>query len=171
MFNFCFLEVCFIMLNNGFWINIFNLLTPLCKYDDNKYPLIIYNNIETLSEFNNISVELNNHNIIEIIAVGKGGQSLDVNLIVIPFEFELLPVYPNPFNPTTKISYGLPEDGKVSLIVYNISGQEVAVLYDGEQQAGYHSMAWEASQYASGLYFLRLVGSETVKTEKMMLVK
>ena len=53
--------------NNGFWINIFNFVAPLCKENENKYPLIIYNNYETLPEFNNTSIELKINNIIEII--------------------------------------------------------------------------------------------------------
>ena len=53
--------------NNGFWINIFNFLTPFCKENENKYPFIIYNNYETLPKFNKTSAKLKNNNIIEII--------------------------------------------------------------------------------------------------------
>ena len=69
--------------------------------------------------------------------------------------FSLEQNYPNPFNPSTTLRYGLPSRSRVRLVVYNVLGQIVAHLIDGEQSAGWHSIAWDAN-VASGLYFYRL---------------
>jgi hypothetical protein len=84
--------------------------------------------------------------------------------------------YPNPFNPETNISYRLPEAGEVSLIVYNVMGQEVARLVDRYQAAGLYTVRWTGRddsgvQVASGIYFYRLQAGEFGLTRKMMLLK
>ena len=66
------------------------------------------------------------------------------------------PRHPNPFNPTTTIKYQLPVSSKVHLKVYNLLGQVLATLVDGVQQAGYQSVEWNTSDFASGIYFYRL---------------
>jgi len=79
--------------------------------------------------------------------------------------------YPNPFNPATTIEYSLPVSGEVSLLVYNIKGEQVANLYSGVQSAGEHQIKWDASNAASGLYFYRLRAGDFVSTKKMVLLK
>jgi hypothetical protein len=74
-----------------------------------------------------------------------------------PEKFELFQNYPNPFNPTTTICYQLTRDSKVSLKVYNLLGQEVATLVDGDKQAGYHQEVFDATRFASGMYIYRIV--------------
>ncbi|MFN0158351.1 MAG: carbohydrate binding domain-containing protein [Bacteroidota bacterium] len=76
-----------------------------------------------------------------------------------PTEFMLAQNYPNPFNPSTTIAYGVPVDAHVTLEVYNILGQRVAQLIDGFTTAGYHSIAFDASDLASGLYVYRMTAS------------
>lgn len=93
-----------------------------------------------------------------------------------PTEFELLPNYPNPFNPATTIQYQLPVQMDVQVSVYNILGRKVATLADGLQEAGQHEFRWNASNMASGLYFYRVVAkgqgrSRIVDNRKMMLIK
>ncbi len=88
-----------------------------------------------------------------------------------PREFQLKQNYPNPFNPTTIIEYSLPKSDDVSLIVYNIIGQEVAQLIDGVQNAGTHTVIWDASKLASGIYFYRLQTADFTQTKKMVLLK
>jgi hypothetical protein len=79
--------------------------------------------------------------------------------------------YPNPFNPTTTIDFALPKDQAVTLEVFNILGQRVALLADGFKEAGYYSVPFDARELASGLYFYRLVTTEQTFLKKMMVVK
>ncbi|RJQ59597.1 MAG: T9SS C-terminal target domain-containing protein [Stygiobacter sp.] len=79
--------------------------------------------------------------------------------------------YPNPFNPTTQISFTLKETGKVSLKVYDVLGKEVANLADGNYEAGKHVATFNGSNLASGIYFYRLVTTNATITKKMMLMK
>ncbi len=88
-----------------------------------------------------------------------------------PSSFSLLPSYPNPFNSTTTISYGLPYPGSVSLQVYNLSGQRMTTLFNGYRQPGIHSTTLTADDLASGLYFVRLEGAGEVATRKVMLIR
>ncbi len=94
----------------------------------------------------------------------------------LPFDFTLSQNYPNPFNPTTTIEYGLPVSTEVMIAIFNVLGQEVAVLVDGEKEAGYHTVTWDSrdaygSQVSSGVYFYRIQAGEFVETKKMLLLK
>ena len=89
----------------------------------------------------------------------------------IPREFALGQNYPNPFNPATTIKYALPRLSQVLLTIYNLRGEEVARLVDGEQPSGYHAATWDASTVSSGIYFYRLQAGEFVGTKKMVLLK
>jgi len=91
--------------------------------------------------------------------------------VVTPYAYKLDHNYPNPFNPTTTINYELQKGGTVTLKVYDVLGQEVAILVDGSQQAGPHSVVFDAKRFASGTYFYVLRAGAYVKTEKMMLLK
>jgi hypothetical protein len=64
--------------------------------------------------------------------------------------------YPNPFNPITKINYQLPKTSNVELSIYNLLGQKVATLVSGKQNAGSHQVEWDASHFASGIYYYRI---------------
>ena len=95
-------------------------------------------------------------------------------VIGVPVSFELNQNYPNPFNPTTKIDYSLPYDGKVSLTIYDAMGKEVTRLVNNTQSAGYYSIDFNASNFASGIYYYRIeVSGQTNFTDskKMLLVK
>ncbi|MFQ6091699.1 MAG: T9SS type A sorting domain-containing protein [bacterium] len=91
--------------------------------------------------------------------------------VQVPAEYRLSQNYPNPFNPETSIEYALPSKAKVRLSVYNVLGQEVKVLVDGQMEAGYHTVTLDAGQMASGVYFYRLEAGSTVMTRKMVLMK
>ncbi len=86
-------------------------------------------------------------------------------------EFCLNTPYPNPFNPTTTIKYSIPEESHVTIAIYNVSGQVVSVLKDEYQQAGNHSIIWNATGVSSGLYFSTLKANGFTETRKMVLVK
>lgn len=74
----------------------------------------------------------------------------------IPEIFNLEVNYPNPFNPSTVIPYQLPESATVTLHIYNLLGQRVETLIDGQQSAGFHTVEWNANGFSTGLYFMNI---------------
>ncbi|MEA3296728.1 MAG: PKD domain-containing protein [candidate division Zixibacteria bacterium] len=88
-----------------------------------------------------------------------------------PTDFGLSQNYPNPFNPVTEISFSLPSESHVKLVVYNIVGQRVTVLANREFVAGNHTVTWNASGVSSGIYLYRLTTSDFTDTKKMVLMK
>ncbi|MEX2602762.1 MAG: T9SS type A sorting domain-containing protein, partial [Gracilimonas sp.] len=94
----------------------------------------------------------------------------------IPEEFALKQNYPNPFNPSTKIAYDLPQAGEVTIQVYNILGQLVNTVVSERQKAGRYNIRWDASQFGSGTYLLRIdfKGNDNQsysQVRKMLLIK
>jgi len=91
---------------------------------------------------------------------------------ITPFKFELKQNYPNPFNPTTKIDYTIPESGQVKLVVYDILGRVVTTLVNAkDMKAGHHTVNFNASKLASGVYFYQIRTENHIQTKKMMLLK
>ena len=95
----------------------------------------------------------------------------------IPSGFSMYQNYPNPFNPSTTISYGLPARSRVHLVVFNLLGQIVAELFNGDQDAGWNQLSWNAN-VSSGLYFYRLEATSVsdpskrfVDVKKMLLLR
>ncbi len=88
-----------------------------------------------------------------------------------PLSFKLHQNYPNPFNPSTIINYQLPIDNWVMLKVYNLLGQEVAILVDSELQTGSYSVQFNAGNLSSGMYFYRLQSGSFTETKKLVLLK
>ena len=95
----------------------------------------------------------------------------NLSLTNMPTEVSLSPAYPNPFNPSTNLSYTVPQDGSVKLSVYDINGRLVESLVDSHQQAGSYNAVWNASNISSGVYFVRLSASSEILTQKVMLIK
>lgn len=89
----------------------------------------------------------------------------------VPSAYFLAQNHPNPFNPETTISFGLPEAGLVTLEIYNITGQKVAVLADGYMNAGVHDVTWNASMLSTGIYFYKLQAGNFSEMKKMAFVK
>jgi len=79
--------------------------------------------------------------------------------------------YPNPFNARTTISFTLPSAEKISIDIFNIVGQHLATIADGEFEAGNHSLVWDASGATSGIYFYRLTRAGETLTKRMTLIK
>ena len=100
-------------------------------------------------------------------------QSYDINFSnsLLPVKTELSGSYPNPFNPTTSIEYGLQNDGHVEIMIYDASWRLVEELVSQNQVAGYHSITWNASSQASGMYFAKMVAGDVVQTQKLVLLK
>jgi hypothetical protein len=88
-----------------------------------------------------------------------------------PMAFGLGEVYPNPFNPSTAISYKLSVAGHVSLQVYDVTGRLVARLVNGTQEAGIYKVTFDGSNLASGLYFVMMQSGEYTAVKKMMMIK
>ncbi|HTY10209.1 MAG TPA: T9SS type A sorting domain-containing protein [Bacteroidota bacterium] len=89
----------------------------------------------------------------------------------VPNAYALSQNYPNPFNPATMIEYQLKDKGFVTLTVFDVLGRRVATLVNGEQTGGTHSAYWDASTFASGVYFYRLKAGDFIETKKMLLMK
>jgi hypothetical protein len=88
-----------------------------------------------------------------------------------PAKFALQQNFPNPFNPTTVISYHLPVTSKISLKVYNLLGQEVATLFEGIRQPGNYEATFDGNKLAAGVYLYRLSADGFVKTKKLLLIR
>jgi len=88
-----------------------------------------------------------------------------------PLTFALEQNYPNPFNPSTNIKYSVPENGFVKLSVYNLVGEEVAVLVNDVMDAGFYEVTFNAANLASGTYFYKLESNGHVELKKMILLK
>jgi len=89
----------------------------------------------------------------------------------IPDDFMLNSAYPNPFNPVTTLDFGIPVDAEVSIEIYNLQGRLLESLVSRNMEAGYHSVVWNASRHASGMYFVKMQADKFIKTQKLMLVK
>ncbi len=85
--------------------------------------------------------------------------------------FALHAAYPNPFNPSTNITFTLPEEQSVRLAVYNLSGREVAVLTNSRLPKGAHTYTFDASDLSGGMYFVRLQSGSMVESRKITLIK
>ncbi|MDD5582601.1 MAG: two-component regulator propeller domain-containing protein [Candidatus Marinimicrobia bacterium] len=96
---------------------------------------------------------------------------IEESTISFPVIMELLPCYPNPFNPTTTLYYILSEPNYVNLSIYDITGKQIEQLVNHFTAAGYYTLLWDASQFSSGIYFARLQVGNTIKTQKMLLIK
>ena len=107
----------------------------------------------------------------ESIVADWYGSDISVREVILPKEFSLERAYPNPFNPVTTIQYELPVDAAVNIIVYDLQGRKTAELVNELKTAGYYTLKWDASDHASGIYFVKLMTSEFTKTQKLMLVK
>jgi hypothetical protein len=89
-----------------------------------------------------------------------------------PTKFVLYQNYPNPFNPTTMITYQIPTISDVDISIYNILGQKVVTLVSEKKQPGYHMVEWDASGFASGLYYYKLSCDQGfVQTKKLILLR
>ncbi len=124
-----------------------------------------------------------NVEIVSVLGADESANGLAFDIIngaskieIQPTDFALLPNHPNPFNPTTQITFALPKACEAILEVYNIAGQKVATLVDGTLEAGEHTVQWDSrdqsgASVASGIYLYRLTAGEFKDTKKMILLK
>ena len=111
----------------------------------------------------------------EPIVYWSNNQIVNINLLedinTIPNELVLLPAFPNPFNPTTNISFILPKQNHVNLSVFDIRGRKIKDLYIGSLESGTHNIEFNGSVLSSGVYFIQLEANNTVKMQKIVLIK
>jgi len=103
--------------------------------------------------------------------IGNGFDTFGLSHIVSPEEFNLTGAYPNPFNPTTRLTLDIPEAGQVSVQIYNLMGQVVATLASGYMDADTYTLIWDASNMSSGVYFVKAESAGMETTQKLMLMK
>jgi hypothetical protein len=89
----------------------------------------------------------------------------------VPDKYELSQNYPNPFNPATTITYQIPEDGLVTLKIYDILGREVKTLVNEQKTTGMYEISFDASNLVSGVYIYKLQVNDLISSKKMMLLK
>jgi hypothetical protein len=89
----------------------------------------------------------------------------------VPARPKISKAYPNPFNPSTSISFNLPQSAQVNLSVWNLNGQRVALLTNSQMEAGVHRMTWNAENLASGIYLVRLEAANSVSIKRVVFTK
>jgi hypothetical protein len=108
---------------------------------------------------------------------GKRAQvAIEYDNSSVPGKFTVLPAYPNPFNPSTTITYGIDTDSKITVQIYDITGQLITTLFNTEQIQGWHSVIWNGTNQSgelapAGLYISQITSGNEVKTKKLMLLK
>lgn len=124
------------------------------------------NHVDTLRIF---SDAISGEKIVRCLGAGLAAHADDADLL--PREFALHPPYPNPFNPSTSITFDLPRNSELTVEIYDVSGRLVRTMFAGSLPAGSHRMIFEADALATGLYFAALRAGEYHGVQKLMLVK
>jgi len=109
--------------------------------------------------------------VINALVAGWNGNGILADTAPIPEAFTLEPAYPNPFNPKTQIQYSVPYTSDVQINVFNMRGQMVAELANGQVETGIHSAIWNAEEVVSGMYLIRIKAGEYTQSQKVMLLK
>ena len=154
----------FVNTSSGAWTNFF---ISLSAYADSTVQIAFYFHSQRIGSFGNVSTGWYIDSIQVDVMVGIDEIVVD-NL---PSIFELKQNYPNPFNPSTTIEFDLPKTSEVTLKIFNILGEEVAMLVSDRLSTGSYSYEWDASNLASGVYLYRLQAGEYVETRKMVLMR
>ena len=105
------------------------------------------------------------------IVLKQGTTILGIENNSVPVKFDLSQNYPNPFNPVTKISYDIPNRSQVKIKVYDVLGNEMATLVNEIKEPGSYAVNFDASRFASGVYYYRIIAGDFTATKKMMLIK
>ena len=149
------------------WLNIRLRDTTDLKVDRVSIDLHVKNNTQGVAKkfYDNV--------VIATSYIGPMQTTTDVNDVAdqIPSEFILYRNYPNPFNPTTTLSFDIGQSSFVSFKVYDVLGNEVAMLVNEEKSAGNYKVEFEASSLSSGIYFYQLKAGTFISTKSMILIK
>lgn len=143
------------------------------KFSASTPPAMIYTDEEGSYASNEIAINWNAPLVFVAGYFASEGVSTGIGMRELsqPNNFQLNQNFPNPFNPSTSISYQLPADHHVSLKVFDSIGREVTTLVDEEQEAGEYSATFNASSLSSGLYFYNMQAGSYTESRKMMLIK
>jgi hypothetical protein len=106
-----------------------------------------------------------------VVKTRREESGIDLSSVGVPTQYILCPAFPNPFNPSTQITFALAKSGEVSLNVFNLLGQEIVTLVHGMQPAGTHAVTVDGSGLPSGIYLYRLQVGSFFQTQKMVLLK
>lgn len=106
-----------------------------------------------------------------IFPLSDGAQTANISEKGPELTYNLYQNYPNPFNPTTTVRFTIPEEGRVSLKVFNALGVEVASLVDSVKPAGEYTIEFNGEGLPSGIYFLQLKSGAYINIKKMILLK
>ena len=93
------------------------------------------------------------------------------SVAAVPNDIILFPNYPNPFNPETTFSFNIGSSHETSLRIYDIQGRLIEILIQDKISPGFHNMTWNASEVATGVYFVKLISGEKIKARKIMVLK
>ena len=131
----------------------------------------IIENLRELEDYqfqNGSSSSTGMHDFLITVSYTPDGENPDD---LIPDKFGITSAYPNPFNPETNIAFNILETGKTSLKVYDVLGREIATLIEGTMSTGIHTVSWNPTESASGIYFLRLESRREISVRKVVLLK
>ncbi len=163
--------------NNGFEIERLNLKSEIPSHEWKRIGFVQGHGTTTERQSysfidNDVSSGKYNYRLKQLDYDGTFSYSKEIEVIFNnPAKYNLSQNYPNPFNPSTTIKYELPNNGFVSLKVYNILGREVASLINKNQNAGAYTINFNASNLASGIYYYRIHAGNYTQTKKMILLK
>jgi len=102
---------------------------------------------------------------------GDGTSCLSLYNGLIPDDYSIHDIYPNPFNPYANIVYGIPELSNVKVTVYDLHGRQIAVLQNEIQNPGYYAIKWDATQYSSGVYFVEMLSDDFRQIKRVLHMK
>lgn len=140
-------------------------------------PLGTYRYIAYCGNYPSIAVDSTSFEFTVTSPVGSGADDwvcsnwFDADGPAMPAGYLVLNNYPNPFNSSTEIVYDISSAERVRIDIYNLAGRHVEKLFEGENQPGRHAITWDASRYASGLYYCRISAGTGSCTRKMTLIK
>ena len=97
--------------------------------------------------------------------------NIEVSTNLVPSDYSITSIFPNPFNPVTHINFSLADDENVSLAIYNLNGQIIQTLHSDFMYAGNYQFTWDATGVASGTYLVSIQAGNFQRSEKVVLLK
>jgi len=159
--------------SSGTLIARMRLETSAEKFSEDSFDLKLRSGPE--NPFTKVFAYVNNQikdiTIPQEITLDNNSPKVNEGMDNIPKEYALFQNYPNPFNPSTSIKFDIPNLSNVKLLIYDITGREIAVLLNAELQPGSYNYKWNASEFASGIYFYKIQAGDFSQIKRMVLIK